>query len=84
MLTPPAHTLTCSVPGGASSQSVSLQQNNIGHPHFGQVVDGLTAQAASSNHHHVGWPVAVGSYPQVSWGNDFQTVIRTKKLKPIH
>lgn len=48
------------MPGGASSQSVSFQQNYIGHSHFGQVVNGLTAQASSSNHHRISWPEAGG------------------------
>lgn len=50
---------TCSVPGGASGESVFLQQNYIGHPHFSQVVDGLTAQAASSDHNHICWSETV-------------------------
>lgn len=49
---------TCSVPGGSSRQSVSLQQNCVGYAHFSQMVDGLTAEAASSDHHHISSPVA--------------------------
>lgn len=45
--------LTCGVPRGAGRQPVSLQENHVGHAHLSQMVDGLTAQAASSDHHHI-------------------------------
>lgn len=61
--------VTCSVPGGSSSQPVSLQQNYVGHTHFSQVVDSLTAQTASSNHHHICWPEAGDRDSKWSWAD---------------
>jgi len=73
--------VTCGVPGGARSQAVSLQQNYVGHAHFSQLVDGVTAQTASSDHHHIRWSEAGSRPPQVSWEHGVQSGIRAMPHK---
>lgn len=48
----PALQLTSRVPGGARRQAIPLQQDDVGDAQLGQVIGGLTAQAAPPDHHH--------------------------------
>lgn len=44
------------MPRGPGRQPVPLQENHVGHAHLGQMVGGLAAQAAPSDHHHIRSP----------------------------